>query len=124
MEGAATALGLVIGIRIGRRFVADVRKRSRALILALIFAIIVFLPLLHACAAAARLGWSASESSTWSRIADHVGYAAAKQLDKILIASVYFLKIVGFALLAGLALSAVAVVSSLMIGTPRAESTG
>jgi hypothetical protein len=124
MEGAATALGLVIGIRIGRRFVADMRRRSRSLIVALVLAIIGFFPLLHVCAAAARLGWTGSGGTAWSRIADHVGYAAAKQLDKILIASVYFMKIAGFALLAGLALIAVAVVSSSMTGRPQAESAG
>jgi hypothetical protein len=114
MEGAATALGLLIGIRIGRRFVPDVRRRSRSLILALVLAIVGFAPVLHVCAAAARLGWSASDGTTLSPIVDLAGYAAARQIDKILIASVYFVKIVSFALLAGLALIAVAVVPSLM----------
>jgi hypothetical protein len=122
MAGAATALGLLIGIRIGRRLIADARWRSRSLILVL--AIIAFVPLMHVCAAAARLGWSASDGTTRSRIVDFAGYAAAKRIDKVLIASVYFIKIVGFALLAGLALIAIAVVPSLMIGGARTETAG
>jgi len=124
MEAAATALGLLIGIRIGRRFVVGARRRSRMLILAMILAIIGFVPLLHICAASARLGWSAGDGSTWSRIVDLAGFAAAKQLDKVLIASVYFLKIVGFALLGGLALIAVAVVPSSMMEEARTGSAG
>jgi len=124
MTGAATALGLLIGIRIGRRCVADAPRRSRSLIVALVLAVIVFVPLLHVCTAAARLGWSASDGTTWSRIVDYAGYGAAKPIDKLLIASVYFMKIVGFALLAGLALIAVAVVPSLMIGGARTETAG
>ncbi len=106
MAGAATAVGLLIGIRAGRRFV-DARRR-RVSILALALAVIGFIPLLHLCAAAARLGWSGADGPTWGRIVDFAGWGAAKQIDKVLIASVYFLKIVGFALLAGLALIAAA----------------
>jgi hypothetical protein len=124
MAGAATALGLLIGIRIGRRLVADGRRRSRSLGLALVLAIVAFVPLLHICASAARLGWSAGDGTTWGRIVDRAGYVAAKQIDKVLIASVYFVKIVGFALLAGLALIAAAAVLTLMIGEAQTETAG
>jgi hypothetical protein len=122
MAGAATALGLLLGIRIGRRLVADEQQRSRSLILALVLAIISFLPLMHVGAAAARLGWSGSDGPTWSRIVDRVGYGAAKPIDKVLIAGLYFTKIAGFALIGGLALIALAVAASLLGGGARSKS--
>src|SRR5260370_25497253 len=46
MEGAATALGLLVGIRIGRGFVSDTAAKTRGANVALILAIIVLLPLM------------------------------------------------------------------------------
>ncbi|GEM_PF-506459 len=125
MVGAATATGLLIGIRGGRRLIADARGRSRCLMLASVLAIVSFFPLMRLCAAAARLGWSGNDGVTWDRIVDRVGYGAAKSIDKVLIAGVYFIKIVGFALIAGLALVALAVVPSLIgaRGGSAAQST-
>jgi hypothetical protein len=123
MAGSATALGLLIGIRGGQRLVNDSYRRRRGLVLALALAVIAFLPLLHLCAAAARLGWSGGGGPTWSRIVDWAGYGSAKQIDKVVIASVYFLKIVGFALPAGLALmgAAAALVPSSSGGAAQQE---
>jgi hypothetical protein len=116
MEGAATALGLLIGIRAGCCFIADAETCTRAVLIAFVLAIIAFMPMINVCSAAARLGWSAQGAGTESWIIGREGFEAGKQLDKILIAGVYFLKTVGFALLAGLALIAVGAVASLMTG--------
>src|SRR6516225_1110416 len=59
MEGGATAFGLLLGIRVAGSFVAGPGRRSWAGLAALMLAIITFAPLLHVCAAAARLGWNA-----------------------------------------------------------------
>jgi len=107
MEGAATALGLLIGIRIGLRFVADAEVRSRSAIAAFVLALLALAPMLYVCSSVARLGWRASSGATESRIIGYAGYGGGKQLDKVLIAGVYFLKTTGFALLAGLALTAI-----------------
>jgi hypothetical protein len=117
MEGAATALGLLIGIRVGLHLVADAEARSRCVIVVFVLAILAFAPLLHVCSAVGRFGWRASSSATESRIIGYAGYSGGRQLDKVLIAGVYFLKTAGFAVLAGLALAAIAVVvSAALIG--------
>jgi hypothetical protein len=65
-------------------------------------------PLLHVCAEAARSGWNARGPSLASWLISHEGYASGIQIDKVMIAGVYFLKTAGFALLAGLGLTAIA----------------
>lgn len=112
MEGAATSLGLLIGIRVALRFAADAEVRARSATAVLVLAILAFAPLLHLCSSVARFGWRASSSATESRIIGYAGYGGGRQLDKVLIASVYFLKTAGFAVLAGLALAAIGVVAS------------
>jgi len=120
MEGAATSLGLLIGIRIIGSVIAVPRQRSRAGSAALVFAIIALTPLIHVCAAVARLGWNGRGVSLASWIIAHEGYESGRQIDKVAIAGVYFLKTVGFAVLAGLGLMALAslVVVALEYGEP------
>ncbi len=108
MEGGATAFGLLLGISIGQRLMADRKQRFRAGLAALVLAIIAFAPLIHACAIAARLGWNGRGVWLASRIVSQQGYDSGRQIDKVLIAGVYFLKTVGFALLSGLGLIAIA----------------
>jgi hypothetical protein len=110
MEGAATALGLLFGIRTIGSTMAGSRQRSHAGLTALVFAIIAFAPLIHVCAAAARLGWNGRGASFASWIISREGYERGRQIDKVMIAGVYFLKTAGFALLAGLGLMAIACV--------------
>lgn len=112
MEGAATALGLLIGIRVALRLVADAELQSRSAIVVFVLAILAFAPLLHVCSTVARLGWRASSSAAESRIIGYAGYGGGRQLDKVLIAGIYFLKTAAFAVLAGLALAAIAAVAS------------
>jgi len=115
MEGAATALGLLVGIRIGAGFAHDGERRSRVAVFSLIGAVLIIAPLSHLCAMVARLGWNASSAPVASWLITREGYLAGRQVDKIAIAGIYFLKTAGFGLLAGLALAAIAVI--LVTGT-------
>jgi hypothetical protein len=115
MEGAATALGLLVGIRIGAGFAHDGKRRSRVAVFSLIAAILIIAPLSHLCAMVARLGWNASSAPIASWLITREGYVAGRQVDKIAIAGIYFLKTAGFGLLAGLALAAIA--AALVMGT-------
>jgi hypothetical protein len=121
MEGGATAFGLLLGIRVGGGFVAGPIQRSHAGLAALVLAIIAFAPLIHVCAAVARLGWNGRGASFASWIASRAGYETGRQIDKIMIAGVYFLKTVGFALLTGFGLMAIACVSVVALETPGTE---
>jgi hypothetical protein len=116
MAGAATAFGLLIGIRVGRRMVNDSQARARSATAAFVLAILAFAPLVHVCEAAARLGWAARGGTIASWLIGRAGYERGTQLDRVLIASVYFFKIAGFALLGGLALIALAVAVSWATG--------
>ncbi len=117
MVGGATAFGLLAGIRIAGSLLAAPDQHSRAGWVAIVFAVIAFAPLIHVCAAVARLGWNGRGASFASWIISHKGYEAGRQIDKLMIAGVYFLKIAGFALLAGLGLMAVAYVTAVALGS-------
>ncbi|MGH7934010.1 MAG: hypothetical protein ACREQN_12720 [Candidatus Binataceae bacterium] len=116
MEGAATALGILIGIRSGRRLVTEAVAKSRGAYIAVILGLIILAPLTHLCATAARLGWGARSAAIASWIVGMSGYATGKYLDKLLIAGVYFLKTAGFAFLAGLGLFALAAAALIVMG--------
>ena len=122
MVGGATAFGLLLGIRIAGSFVTGPDQRSRAGLVALVFAIIAFAPLIHVCAAAARLGWSGSGASFASWFISHEGYEKGRQIDKVMIAGVYFLKTAGLALLAGLGLMAIACVTAVTWEPAKTET--
>lgn len=115
MEGAATALGILVGIRCGRRLVAEAIAKSRGAYIALVFGLLLLLPLTHLCSMAARLGWGARNGAIAGWIVGHSGYAMGRYADKVLIAGVYFLKTTGLAFLAGLGLFTLAIV--VVIGT-------
>lgn len=121
MEGGATAFGLLLGISIGERIMADRKQRFRAGLAALVLAMIAFAPLIHACAVAARLGWNGRGASLASWIVSHEGYETGRQIDKVLIAGVYFFKTVGFALLSGLGLMAIACAAVIVLESANAE---
>jgi hypothetical protein len=111
MEGAATALGLLIALRVGM-FFSETGSGRRAALLTLALDAVLLVPLTHLCAAAGRVGADATSAIAPERIASLAGYAAAKLLDKILIAGVYFVKTVGFAFLFGLGLFGAVVVGT------------
>jgi len=122
VEGAATALGLLVGIRIGRSFVSDTAARSRGANVALVLAIIVLIPLMHLCGEAARIAWGGHAVAMQGVIVDRIRIAG-KPLDKVLMTGVYFFKTVGFAGLAGLALFAVAAVAFMGTGKSSEKQT-
>jgi hypothetical protein len=103
MEGAATALGLLIALRIGLRF-AETELGRRLALAALVLDAVLVAPLTHLCAAAGRVGADGTGAVATSRIASFAGYADGKLLDKLLIAGVYFLKTAAFGFLLGLGL--------------------
>jgi hypothetical protein len=112
MEGAATALGLLLGVRIAARLSGAAQYRWWSVGLAILVAIAALIPLMIICQAAARLGWNGNSATVASWIAGYGGYTGGRELDKVLIAGVYFLKTTALALLAGTALA------GLVIGIP------
>jgi uncharacterized membrane protein YedE/YeeE len=122
MEGAATALGLLVGIRIGRSFVSDTAAKARGANVALVLAIIVLIPLMHLCAGAARIAGGGHTVAIQGVTIANIRIAR-KPLDKVLTTGVYFFKMAGFAGLAGLALFAVAAVAFLGSGKSSEEQT-
>jgi hypothetical protein len=123
MVGAATALGLLTGLRLGGRLIAGRSSRSAPRAPALILALLAFAPLTHIGSRLARLGWGAQSAAIESSLVGMFGYDRGRNLDKVLIAGVYFLKTTGFALMTGLALVAlsVAAVSLFALDDPHAE---
>jgi len=121
MEGGATALGLLLAIRIGGTLVAGPDRRSRAGLAAVVLAVIAFAPLIHVCAVVARLGWNGRASSFASWIISREGYDTGRQIDKIMIGGVYFSKTAGLALLAGLGLMAIACVTVIAFESANTE---
>ncbi len=122
MAGGTTAFGLLLGIRIAGGFVAGPNQRSRAGLMALVFAVIAFAPLIHVCTAVGRLGWNGLGASFASWIISREGYETGRQIDKVMIAGVYFLKTAGFALLAGLGLMAIACVAAVGLESANRDS--
>jgi hypothetical protein len=110
MEGGATALGLIIGIRVGRRLTVESMGERYGANFPIILAALAWAPLVHSCAAAARFGWSGRGGSLASWIIDRDGYEAAGKFLRLSITAIYFCKTAGLAALAGLALIAIGVV--------------
>jgi hypothetical protein len=109
MEGGATAFGLIVGIRLGRRLAAETAGTPRTTNLALIMAVLAFAPLIHLCARAARFGWAGRGGLVETWIVGREGYDASVRFYRMFITAIYFLKTAGLAALAGLALIALAV---------------
>lgn len=109
MVGAATALGLLFALRAGLRLIEADLHRNLALA-TLVLDAVLLMPLSRLCAAAARTGADGTGGAAASGIASFAGVAGDKHLDKLLIASVYFLKTVGFGFLLGLGLFAAVLV--------------
>jgi hypothetical protein len=114
MEGGATAFGLIVGIRIGRRLAADTADEPQTANIALILAALAFAPMLHLCARAARFGFAGRGGVASSWITGREGYESSAKFYRLFITAIYFFKTAGLAVIAGLALIAltVAIVSS------------
>jgi hypothetical protein len=109
MEGGATAFGLILGMRIGRRLAADTAGAAQTTSIALILAVVALSPLIYLCARAARFGWAGRGGIAVSWIIGRAGYANGTRLYKLLITAIYFLKTAGLAAIAGLVLIGLAV---------------
>ncbi len=120
MEVAASALGLLIAIRIASRLVhrGTLRRRTRALSLVASAAVVV--PLAHLVARLARLGFNASGPPARDYLIARGGFATGVMLDKLLIAGVYFFKMAGFAFLAGFGICAGVVAITMALVSRRA----
>jgi hypothetical protein len=106
MEGAATALGTLVGIRIGASMVEDAALKARCAEWSLIISAIAFKWATPLCARIARIGADGRGTSMRARLVALGGYGTGLFLDKLFVGGVYFLKTAGFALLLGLALFA------------------
>ncbi|MFZ0888294.1 MAG: hypothetical protein WA005_07565 [Candidatus Binataceae bacterium] len=122
MEGAASAFGILVGVRIGVRLIGDSALKVRAAVVSLALAAAALYWLTPMLAATARLGWTAPAAAIGLRTGAVVGYTMGQFLDKLLIAGVYSLKTAGFAILAGLAL--IALVLGVMIAAGRFPEAG
>lgn len=109
MEGGATGLGLVIGIRVGRRLAIESIGERDGANFVMILAALAWAPSIHFCAAAARFGWSGRGGSLASWLIDREGYEAATRFLRLSITAIYFCKTAALAALAGLALIAIGV---------------
>lgn len=106
MITTAAAFGMLIAIRIGARLLDrdDNAARGRAAGISIVAGAVVLLPLARLSASLSRLGWTGANTFDT--------YAIDSIVDKVLIAGVYFLKVAGFGLIAGLAIFAVVAMAS------------
>jgi hypothetical protein len=104
MEGSATALGLLVALRVGVRFAAEAASIRYLAPVTLALEAALLMPLTHLCARVARIGADGGAIVAPTRMAAYAGFESAKMLDKLLIAALYFLKTVGLGFLLGLAL--------------------
>ena len=104
MEGAATALGLLVALRVGMRLAAEADSIRYLAIAALALDAALLMPLTYLCADIARIGADDGAIVAPNRMAGFAGFATGKLLDKLLMAGDYVLKTAAFGFLLGLAL--------------------
>jgi hypothetical protein len=104
MEGAATALGLLVALRVGMRLAAEADSIRYMAIAALALDAALLMPLTYLCADIARIGTDGGAILAPNRMAGFAGFVTGKLLDKLLLAGVYVLKTTAFGFLLGLAL--------------------
>lgn len=119
MEASASALGLLIAMRCASRLVENADTRRRAKVLSLLISAVIAIPLSHAVASIARLGWDGDSARIRDFLQAVADYGVGNILDKLVIGVVYFLKSVAFAALAGLALYAIVVV--ILVGIEKSD---
>ena len=114
MEGAATALGLLVALRVGLRLAAEADRSRYLATITLALEAALLMPLTYLCARVARIGADGGAIVAPNRMAALAGFETAKLLDKALIAGLYFLKTVAFGFLLGLALFGAVLVGAIM----------
>ena len=122
MEGAATALGLLIALCVGLRFGAAAEVWRRLAIITLVLDAVLLVPLTYMCTRVARVGADAVGLVGSDRLIGILGFVPGEFLGKILMAGAYFLKTAGVGFLLGIALVAV-VMAALMSMQGRQGST-
>jgi hypothetical protein len=108
LECASTALGMLVGIRLGAWLVAGDALRVRATIASVIAGAIAMPPLARLGAEISRYRFT-SGALVHGLLIDRFGYDAGMLLDKILTAGVYSMKISAFAFPVGMILFALAI---------------
>ena len=107
-ESAASAVGMLIGIRIGALMVNDGALRNRSMIAAVIVSALALPVVARVDGEVARFRFtSGAFANAW--LIDRFGYDAGMFLDKLLAAGVYSIKIAAFALPVGMILFGVAI---------------
>jgi len=114
MEGAATALGLLVALRVGVRLAAEADRLRYLAIVALALEAALLTPLTYLCARLARIGADGGAIFAPSRMAAFAGFETARLLAKLLMAAVYFLKTAAFGFLLGLALFGAVLVGAIV----------
>ena len=114
MEGAATALGLLVALRVGVRVAAEAASTRYLAPVPLALEAALLMPLTHLCARVARIGADGGAIVAPDRMAAYAGFESGKMLDKLLIAALYFLKTVAFGFLIGLALFGAVLVAAIV----------
>jgi hypothetical protein len=122
LECAASALGMLIGIRIGARLVDDRAVRNRSMVAAVIIGALVLPVVGRFCADVARFDFTRGGAMT-SWLIDRFTYGEGMFLDKLLAASVYSIKIAAFSLPIGMILFGAAV-AIFMTTQPVSDTAG
>lgn len=125
MVTAASAWGMLVAIRLGARVVELESVRRRAVVIALVAAVVILPVAARYSARIARFGWNGEGGAISDRLVGFAGYSVGNILDKVLIAGVYFSKVAGFAIIVGLAVFAAALAVALTARSPeggRAET--
>jgi hypothetical protein len=120
VECAATAVGMLIGIRIGARLVHGDALKNRSMIAAVVVGALV-LPIAGRVGAQISRFRFTSGASANAWLIDRFGYGAGRFLDKLLAAGVYSIKIAAFALPVGMILFGM-VIALLMTAEPVRDS--
>jgi len=122
LECSATALGMLVGIRLGARLVADRAVKIRSMVAAVIFGALALPLVARTSAHAARFNFTSGESiRSW--LIDRFAYDAGMFLDKLLAAIVYSIKIAAFSLPVGMILFGAAV-AIFMTTEPVGDTAG
>lgn len=121
MEGAATALGLLVALRVGAGLAASADFIRYLAVITLLFEAALLAPLTYLCARVARIGADGGAIVAPNRIAGLAGFATGKLLDKLLMVGAYFLKTTVFGFLLGLAIFGVVLIG-IIVSTGRGEA--
>jgi hypothetical protein len=105
MKCAAAALGMLVAIRLGTRFI-EPRLRAVTLGWSLAACALALMPVAGLASRLARIGADGPGGAARDWMIGHFGYGIGIVLDKIFLAVFYFLKTVGFSLIAGLGIFA------------------